>query len=282
VGELAQDAPLTYPLTATWSGALYVKGGGPVRLSLDNPDLVPVAFWVGGEPASVNTLITVDAGWVPVVAQARLDRPGRLRLLLQTGEGTPAEVDTAHLWPQEANAGLAVTLSGSPPTTRLDPFLGATVLGTTAEPGSGSLDAFLVQRDPDLVPFAPIGGAGRQMRAAGELYAGAGDYTMELFSDAHALLWVDGSLAINLCRNVPQPGGRPGSKATVHLTTGWHSVRVDFEATGVANGLEWVWTRPDGVREVIPPWRFRHTPDALPGAAVLWPPPPGPLACPAP
>jgi hypothetical protein len=175
---------------------------------------------------------------------------------------------------------LTVTLSGSPPAHRIDPFLGATLLGATHEPDADGIDSFLVQRDPDLIPLAASRAVGRQMRWAGELYATAGTYKMELFSDAHALLWVEGQVAVNLCRNAPQPGGRPGGSGTVALTTGWHAVRVDFEATGVDNGLEWVWTRPDGVREVIPPWRLRYQADAPPGAPVAWPPTPVPVACP--
>jgi 4-amino-4-deoxy-L-arabinose transferase-like glycosyltransferase len=279
VGMLPQDAPLIYPLTATWSAAFFAGAGGPLRLSLENPATVPVGIWVAGAVVRFDTPLTVEAGWVPLVVQARFAQPGSLRVLAQT-TGAPTELDTAHLWPQAPNAGLTVTLSGSPPAHRIDPFLGATLLGATHEPDADGIDSFLVQRDPDLIPLAASRAVGRQMRWAGELYATAGTYKMELFSDAHALLWVDGQVAVNLCRNAPQPGGRPGGSGTVALTTGWHAVRVDFEATGVDNGLEWVWTRPDGVREVIPPWRLRYQADAPPGAPVAWPPTPVPVACP--
>jgi hypothetical protein len=65
----------------------------------------------------------------------------------------------------------------------------------------------------------------------------------------------------------------------VTLTPGRHGVRLDLDATGSANGLEWSWTRPDGVSEIVPPSRLRYTPDAAPGGELHWPDVAGEINC---
>jgi hypothetical protein len=65
----------------------------------------------------------------------------------------------------------------------------------------------------------------------------------------------------------------------VELGAGWHKVRLDFEAAGPNNALEWMWERPDGVTEVVPPYALRVGPEAG-GQAADWPEVAGPVMCP--
>ena len=187
------------------------------------------------------------------------------------GGSTPtapaAEVPTGLLWPQAPNAGLTVTTSGATATHRIDPFVGASVLSPD-EPTIYGLIPPPSKRDPDLLPLAPpASGAGRpRVRWEGEVYAEGGEYEMNLRTDAHALLLVDGAPVLKVCASpppgdIPIRGGDSGTGARVSMSPGWHRVRVDLDATGDANGLEWSWTRPDGVSEIVPPSRLRYVPD---------------------
>jgi len=147
---------------------------------------------------------------------------------------------------------------------RVDPFVGASILRWSAAVG---------ERDPEFVPVAPRGTRIDRVRWEGELRAGGGRYQLALRTDAQARLYVDGKLVLDLCANTAPDGAlyfpagymfvphghRPVSTA-VTLARGWHSVRLDLEATGVNNGLEWIWTTPDGVREIVPPDVLRHDP----------------------
>jgi hypothetical protein len=178
----------------------------------------------------------------------------------------PASVARSPRQFDSPGTGLLVTISGKEGVKRVDPFVGASVWG---DPGSGTLGGLVPPveaRDPELVPLGPMDGERGQIGWEGELYAEGGVYTMELRTDARALLEIDGQQVLNLCDNVPdprgvyQPGGYPWRTATATLTQGWHPVRLALEPTGNYNGLEWAWTRPDGVREIVPPTRFRHNP----------------------
>ena len=70
-----------------------------------------------------------------------------------------------------------------------------------------------------------------------------------------------------------QPGLRSGA---VQLTAGWHHVRLDLSSA--QGGLQWVWLRPDGVQETVPPDALRLA-GVSPDGAIAWPDPPGPLTC---
>ena len=73
----------------------------------------------------------------------------------------------------------------------------------------------------------------------------------------------------------------PQDKRQVALKAGWHKVRIDFsQVSGRKNGLEWFWTRPGGVREVVPPSALRVGPDVSPDKAILWPGLPAAGICP--
>jgi 4-amino-4-deoxy-L-arabinose transferase-like glycosyltransferase len=178
-----------------------------------------------------------------------------------------------------ANAGLAITTNATPPTHRIDPFVGASSFGLVYISGTTTLSPTLAARDPDFVPLAPPTSGANRVRWEGEVYAEGGRYSMELRTDGHALLEVDGTEVVKACGDVPFPGpegapiagGFPPIINTVELTPGWHHVRLDLDATGNANGLEWTWTRPDGVREIVPPTRLRNN--------GMWPPVPGGVNC---
>jgi hypothetical protein len=94
---------------------------------------------------------------------------------------------------------------------------------------------------------------------------------MVLRTDAQAVLQIDGVTVLDLCDNRPRPGnapvkgGDPGHGASISLERGWHAVRLEMEATGRDNGLEWWWVRPDGMQEIVPPSRLRYTTDSATG-----------------
>jgi hypothetical protein len=280
VGALPLDLPTRYPLTATWSGALFVPEAGPLRLAVVGGTASTTR--VQGQATGPPTPLLVDAGWVPFEVQARLSGPAPLRLLVQQGAGPPAPPAPRHLWPQPADAGLAVTLVGATVSQRIDPFVGTGVLGPT------SRSRWLpppTERDPALVPLAVPSGPATRLRWAGEVYAEGGAYRMALRTDAPARLWIDGALVLDLCANHPPADGLPvhgdeaGRSAPVELVPGWHQVQLDLDPTGVDNGLEWTWTRPDGVHEIVPPARLRLSAGGGPTHPARWPVPPGPITC---
>ena len=181
--------------------------------------------------------------------------------------------------PQSNGAGLTVTTNGTPSTRRIDPFVGAGAFGLTYVGGTSILSPTLGARDPGFVPLAPPASGANRIRWEGELYAEGGRYAMELRTDGHALLQVDGADLIKACGDIPFPGpegvpiagGFPPITATIELSEGWHPVRLDLDATGNTNGLEWTWTRPDGMREIVPPTRLRNN--------GVWPQVPGGVNC---
>jgi hypothetical protein len=187
------------------------------------------------------------------------------------------------LWPEAQDAGLAVTFNGTAVSHRIDSFVGTGVLGNSDLLPADVISSYS-ERDPDLVRLVPATNGRARIRWEGEVWAESGVYTMELRTDAHALLWIDGGLTLNLCANppvrpdVPIVGNIRPVTSRIDLSPGWHKVRLDYEATGNINGLEWTWTRPDGIREIVPPERLRHGDSVTPGG-VSWPEMPVEIAC---
>lgn len=282
VGAMPPGIDIQYPVTATWSGALRAPQPGPITLHLEgNPR---GRLLIGGRPTPLDSPAYVERGWQAFCLRVPLDGAGAVRLSLAAGGGPPTEVETARLWPRSCEAGLAVTLSDGEAAHRVDPFIGVGVLS----PHDFTLDGLIrepAQRDPDFVPLAPGGSEAPRMRWDGEVYADGGRHTMELRTDGRAVLAIDGAPILAACRepltaqSFFMRGGYPWAGATVDLTPGWRAVRIDFIATGTANGLEWRWTRPDGVTEIVPPHRLRHsiTFDAAPATVVT---PPETIDCP--
>jgi|GEM_PF-1067179 len=290
IGALPTDTQVSYPLSARWGGALFVTGTLPLRLTVDGAR--GPRIWLQGERVGLDTPILVDAGWVPFTLQAEVERPTSVRLLIQEGDATPAEIDTGRLWPQPQGSGMALTMNGDKIAHRIDPFIGSSILGLDTATGKIVEDQLLRERDASFLPLAPLTGGGSLMRWEGEVYAEGGRYTMELRTDARARLSLDGSIVLDLCDNAPVTGsiyspggyvfvqgGYPGVSATLTMAQGWHKVRIDLHAAGKSNGLEWTWTRPDGVREIVPPSRLRHRPDDNQISAITWPGAPEPVAC---
>jgi hypothetical protein len=183
------------------------------------------------------------------------------------------------------SSGLAVTVGGQSVEHRVDAFVGASMVGVEAN--TGRLLPELLERDPDFRPLASKLEKGGRIRWEGEVYVVGGTYRMELRTDAHARLVIGGGVVLDLCDNPPRtgtapyPGGDPGFGAEVTLSPGWHLVRLDMEVTGRDNGLEWSWTRPDGMREIVPPPSLRYRRSSDTGEPARWPEVPiGPL-CPA-
>ncbi len=282
VGAMPGDFSVRYPVTATWSGALYVPRPGPIRLHLDNG--AQGGLLLGGQPARFDTPTYVERGWLAFCVRVPLDSASGVRLLLQEEGGPATEVETSRVWPQSCEAGLSVALTGGNVRHRVDPFVGAGVLS----PDDFTFDGLISkpsERDLDFVPLASgVAGVSR-LRWEGEVYAEGGEYRMELRTDGRAALAIDGTPLVAVCgepltvQTFFGRGAYPWLGATINLTPGWHRVRLDFIATGNANGLEWRWTRPDGVTEIVPPQRLRHSInfDAVPSTPLS---PPDDIDCP--
>ncbi|HEX8598916.1 MAG TPA: glycosyltransferase family 39 protein [Chloroflexia bacterium] len=280
-GTLPQGVDLPYPATATWSGVFYVPADGEYTLSVQGGE---AEGWVMGQPGALGKPFVLQAGWVPFAIQARLDGPNRLRVLLQAGNGQAIELPTTRLWPQDANVGLAMSSNSAEPNRRVDPFAGSNAMRPhhAHQPGLLAPDVAAQLFQPLYV--AQPSPADNLLRWEGEVYTEAGDYGMELMAGGLAQLTVDGTVVAQLC--TADPRGQETSGTTT-LTEGWHRVQVDLQVMGHGAGTEpralvWTWTRPDGVREVVPPSRLRYSASPTPAEPVQWPQPPAAITCPAP
>jgi hypothetical protein len=279
VGALPDGAALTYPLSATWSGALFVERADPVTFLVEG---AASTIRVLGAPVDAGVPVTVDAGWVPFSVAARLDGPAAPRLLVQQGSTPATEVPTTHLWPPDAAAGLAATFAGATVAHRVDTTVAAPWFGLVGARAGPVQPAYDGSRDYEGLPLGPLNGGGQMIRWEGEVYAEGGLYSLELRTDARARLTVDGAVIINQCwARPPAPVGGfrliTGPSRLLTLTPGWHTVRLDYQAGADPGGLEWLWTRPDGVREVVPPSRLRHA--LTPDGGIAWPAAPAALTC---
>lgn len=283
IGELPSGPiSVTYPLTATWSGAFFMHSTTTLELLVENG--ADDKLWLQGDPTVFGQSQSLDHGWVPFVLQAHLDKPEPLHLLLKIGSGQPAEIPANDLWPAVQGEGLAATFNGVDVSHRIDLSVGAGVLGGAGDITPTEVISTFSQRDPDLLALAPPTTGRARIRWEGELLADGGAYTMELRTDAHALLRIDDNLTLDLCATTPAnpysviAGGIPPVIGKIDLSPGWHKVRLDYEATGNINGLEWTWTRPDGVREIVPPERLRYS-EGHGVSPVVWPDTPGAISC---
>jgi hypothetical protein len=282
VGAMPGGLSVQYPVTATWSGVLYVARPGPITLHLDGP--TQGQLLLGGQPASFDVPVYVERGWQALCVRTPLSRAGAARLLVQESGEQPSEVETSRLLPRPCEAGLAVALNGGKVRHRVDPFVGAGVLSPHDFTFNGLIQP-PSERDADFVPLvADVAGVPR-IRWEGEVYTDGGRYKMELRTDGRAALTIDESPVLAVCREPLtvqtffSSAGYPWEGESVELTPGWHRVQLDFHATGTANGLEWRWTRPDGVTEIVPPQRLRHSVsfDLQPSGPLV---PPDTIACP--
>ena len=208
--------------------------------------------------------------------------PTTPRLLVQQGSTPATEVPTTHLWPQDPAAGLAATFAGATVAHRVDTTVAAPWFGLVGARAGPVQPAYAGSLDYEGLPLGPLNGGGSLIRWEGEVYAEGGLYSLELRTDARARLTVDGAVVINQCwAGPPAPLGGfrliTGPSHLLTLTSGWHAVRLDYQAGPDPGGLEWLWTRPDGVREVVPP-RACATPSP-PMAALPGPPRRPPLTC---
>src|SRR5207248_11245432 len=121
--------------------------------------------------------------------------PAPFHLWLQQGAKAPIELDTAHLWPQPLDMGLAFTATGpSADVRRIDPFVGAYAAGPASFFARGSLPEPRAAQLFTALPLARPGNASGLMRWSGELYAEGGQYRMELRTDSLAQLDIDESV----------------------------------------------------------------------------------------
>ena len=271
IGAIPDQARLSYPLVANWTGAFYIADYLPVELTVQGID--NAQLWVQGEPASLGTPLDLQPGWVHFNMSARLDTPEAIKFLLQQGNSPAAEIDRAYLWPTPLDQGLAVTLQGPSTEHRIDPFLGA---GLTQPARSSSTGLSGLSVDPEGQPLLAAGPGSTRASWEGQLDTAAGQYTMEIRSDAAFQLTIDGTPVINMCA---APSGNQVGDGQIQVTAGWHNIRIDYQPGGLTNGLEWFWVRPDGVREVVPPSALRIGPQVSPTTAITWSVLPAPVPC---
>jgi hypothetical protein len=273
VGALPVGVTFSYPLTATWSGLLYSRGASPIRLRLEgSPAHATLSILNRSYEFDVPRLF--DFGWTPISVTAQLTKPGALHLTWQEGDTAATEVPVTRLWPSRPDAGLAVALNGTQVQQRVDLFIGSGAW--LPLPGSyvpGNLAPAEAPVQLENVPLAPLGGGGKLIRWEGEVFAGqGGTYLLEVTAGGRARVIANGIRVINLC---DPRSGTAGGIGSIRLDSGWNPIQVTFQAQD--GGIALLWTRPDGVREIVPPSRLRHT--AGPSPAEPWPAIPTPISC---
>ncbi|HVG01104.1 MAG TPA: glycosyltransferase family 39 protein, partial [Chloroflexia bacterium] len=289
VGSLPPGVPTDrYPLQVTWSGAFYVEKAGPTTLDLQG---TTGKLWVMGQEVAPGEELTLDAGWVPFIVDARLAGQTEVRLLIGSG-GVMAEIPARHLWPSEPTAGLTVAIglpasagdNSTKVVSRVDPFVGVSTRRTLKGwSQKGILSEEEYQRTyEEALPLAPTQPEVKEgdawVRWSGEVFSDEGTYNMELRTDGWAQLVIDGVPVVSKCEPT-QTEGR--AAADFELREGWHRVQIDLHLTpDQQRGLEWLWRRPDGVTEVVPPSRLRYAATTTPQAAIQWPEPPTEIPCP--
>lgn len=171
----------------------------------------------------------------------------RLRVVATDDGGVRAEASLTVFvepWPQAYAPGLAASYYAfSESLSRLPDVSGAAVVA------SGVVDRVVFPKTTSAWDGAPTNLTDRYAA----VYEGAlrvrdsGYYTLTLNSDDGSRLWLDGRLVID------HDGAHSMSAKSVALplSEGLHDLRIEyFENTGEA-GLEFSWTRPDGVREQV-------------------------------
>ncbi|HUP27986.1 MAG TPA: hypothetical protein VM409_06085 [Chloroflexia bacterium] len=212
-------------------------------------------------------------GWMPFRLQVRLHNHERVKLFAREGTGVANEVPTELLWPDLPGSGLAVTVAARDVEHRVDPFAGSSIGSAWAAGGEQAL----LERDPAFAALAPADQALSSITWEGEIYSDGGTYEMELRTDGRARMLLDGVEVLDTgvaaaAWDAVSPqgayillrGGFPSARASTNMDQGWHRVRLELQATGRTNGLEWSWTGPNGTREIVPPSRLRHQPGSWP------------------
>ena len=171
----------------------------------------------------------------------------RLRVVATDDGGIRAEASLTVFvepWPRAYAPGLAASYyTFSESLSRMPDVSGAAVAA------SGVVDRVVFPKTTSAWDGAPVGLTDRYAA----VYEGAlrvrdpGRYTLTLNSDDGSRLWLDGRLVID------HDGAHSMSAKSVALplSEGLHDLRIEyFENTGEA-GLEFSWTRPDGVKEQV-------------------------------
>jgi hypothetical protein len=275
VGALPDGVTVQYPLTVTWSGRIYTRSGAPIRLRLEGtPAPDRASLWVLNHAYPFGSPLQLDFGWTPLSITARLNTPGPLQLTLQQGASEARAVPQTILWPSAPESGLAVALNGTLLRQRVDPFIGA---GMLMPPPNSYVHGWLSLTEAtallENVPLAPLGGGGSIIRWEGEVRADqGGTYLLEVATSGRTQVLANNVAAINLCDPRPNTTGAVGN---IRLNPGWNPLRVNFQSLG--SGITLLWTRPDGVREIIPPSHLRHSADL--NSPQPWPAVPKPISC---
>jgi len=281
-GMIPGDAAFSYPVKATWSGLLYM--GIPERIEFTLPRIENARLWVMGEPYDWGADIDVDAGWVPFTVEAHpASADSTVLMLLEGSPGNgvvPRPIDWGRLWPQTPDHGLALTISADGKTIhRIDPFIGSALSGSYPVYRAGTVPDG--QARLDFLPFGlspsgpnPAVGSGI-LRWSGALRTDGGAYTMDLRTDASVRLSIDDKVVATKCDKKVNNMTTP----LMNLAAGWHNVQIDYDPTTGSNGLEWLWTPPNGSLEIVPTSRLRYTTEPPPDGRTVWPSPAPPIVC---
>ena len=246
VGSLPENVRLPRSASLTWSGLVYSASASAVELTATTRSANQ--FFVSGRRFRANVSVAVKPGWTPFLVRRRLGNGPAPRLVMLAAGGRTVEVDRYHLWPQPWGQGLTASDPEHARQLRIDPFLGASSL----EPPRG-LDP---DRDPGALGLGPSDGRTVSLTWQGRILTRNGGYTMEIRTDADARLWIDGLPIVLTCSEAPLRG-TVTQKRHVQLSSGWHTVRVNYASTGGRNGLEWFWIPPGGKEQVVPPYLLR-------------------------
>jgi hypothetical protein len=76
-----------------------------------------------------------------------------------------------------------------------------------------------------------------------------GQYLFRVHADDGVRLWLDGEVA----GEGLNPDNVNMAEVNIHLTAGWHAIRVDYFQRGGGKALELWWTPPGGKHQVVPP-----------------------------
>ena len=230
--DWSADAPGAFPIEAVWSGYIEAETYDSYQITLDVPGSARLFLddeLIAEGSDQITASMQLFKGEHKLLVEATVEDPGLIRL---SWNGAPID-PKAYFSYALAGHGLMATfyqsedLSGEPVLVELDPLV-----------------AFRFHGEPQALG-RPFSIAWRGVLDV----PSSGTYIFELEAFDRGTVSLDGRLQIST------DGGTTVQE--VELTEGLHEIEVTFvNVSGFAN-VALYWTAPDGVREVIPPQRFR-------------------------
>jgi len=234
------DAPLPVPYDATWTTTLTVPATGTYRLRVDGPPVLALTVdglelvRGGGEAAlrlarGNHALRLVGSGLGDAAG------PPAVRWAAPSQELTPIPPQFLNVAPIQPEGLLARAFGGPEPQ---------------GEPAAEQIDANVELRTHVLPLPRPYTlewtGAVRAERA--------GRYVFGVSSLGAGTLWIDGAEVVR------KPVADGVAEAEVHLTRGWHDIRVRFVDSTDFSYVTLLWQPPGGTPAVVPPSALRPWP----------------------